>query len=45
MPITTNRNIKRLVTVLPIRIVNSNVSTVDPSSERNRKLKKPSEFI
>ena len=31
----TNQNIKRLVHVLPTQIVNSNVSSVGPSSERN----------
>ena len=31
----TNRNMKRLV-FMPIRIVKSNVSSLGPSSERNR---------
>ena len=31
----TNRNMKRLVPALPIRIVKSNVSSIGPTSERN----------
>ena len=44
-PVFMNRNMKRLVSILPIRIVKSNVSSVGPSSEttnaRNARLYYP----